>query len=41
MVREIDELKEKFSEIETLDKKRQILVKPMKRIIQRFYFLYS
>ncbi|CAF3955853.1 unnamed protein product, partial [Rotaria sp. Silwood1] len=36
LVRDIDELKEKFSEIDALDKKKQISIKPMKRIIQRY-----
>ena len=35
MVRDIEELKEKFSEIDS-DKKKQVSFKPMKRIIQRF-----
>jgi phosphoribosylamine-glycine ligase len=35
LVREIDELKEKFNEIDS-DKKKQVSFKPMKRIIQRF-----
>jgi hypothetical protein len=29
-------LKEKFAEIDALDKKKQVSIKPMKRVIQRF-----
>ncbi|CAF4137037.1 unnamed protein product [Rotaria sordida] len=36
LVRNIDELKDKFSQIDALDKKKQISIKPMKRIIQRY-----
>jgi len=39
LVRDIDELKEKFAEIDALDKRRQVSLKPMKRIIQRFAFI--
>ena len=36
LVRDIEGLKTKFAEIDALDKKKQISLKPMKRIIQRF-----
>ncbi|CAM2730295.1 unnamed protein product, partial [Rotaria socialis] len=36
LVRDIEELKEKFSEIDSLEKKKQILIKPMKRIVQHY-----
>jgi hypothetical protein len=41
LVRDIDELKEKFSEIEALDRRKQVLIKPNKRIIQRFDFFFQ
>lgn len=40
-MREIDELKEKFAEIDALDKRKQVSLKPMKRVIQRFVPLSS
>ena len=36
LVRDIESLKSKFAEIDSMDKKKQISIKPMKRIIQRF-----
>jgi hypothetical protein len=36
LVRDVEGLKAKFAEIDTMDKKKQISVKPMKRVIQRF-----
>jgi hypothetical protein len=36
LVRDIEEIKEKFAELDTAEKKKQVSIKPMKRIIQRF-----
>lgn len=36
LVRDVEALKKKFAELDTLDKKKQVSVKPMKRIIQRY-----
>ncbi len=38
LVRDIEGLKKKFAEIDAMDKKKQISLKPMKRIIQRLDF---
>lgn len=38
LVRDIEGLKKKFAEIDAMDKKKQVSIKPMKRIIQRFSF---
>lgn len=35
LVRDTEELKEKFAEIDNLDRRKQVSLKPMKRIIQR------
>lgn len=35
LVRDVEGLKKKFAEIDAMDKKKQISLKPMKRIIQR------
>ena len=41
LVRDIEGLKKKFTEIDGIDKKKQqINLKPMKRIIQRFSFFF-
>ncbi|CAF0881042.1 unnamed protein product [Adineta steineri] len=36
LVRDIDNLKSKFAEIDAMDKKKQVALKPMKRVIQRY-----
>ncbi|CAF3861252.1 unnamed protein product [Rotaria magnacalcarata] len=36
LVRDIEGLKSKFAEIDAMDKKKQISIKPMKRVIQRY-----
>ncbi|CAF0987330.1 unnamed protein product [Rotaria sordida] len=36
LVRDIESLKSKFAEIDAMDRKKQISVKPMKRVIQRY-----
>ncbi|CAF3145895.1 unnamed protein product [Rotaria sp. Silwood2] len=36
LVRDVESLKSKFAEIDSMDKKKQISIKPMKRVIQRY-----
>ncbi|CAF1184520.1 unnamed protein product [Rotaria sp. Silwood1] len=36
LVRDIESLKSKFAEMDSMDKKKQISMKPMKRVIQRY-----
>ena len=38
LVRDVEGLKKKFAEMDSMDKKKQVSIKPMKRIIQRFAF---